>query len=80
MALRGDAGSVSPGTIAGASDRARAVANGAGRARTHTVKAGETPFAISRQYRIKIDLLLSANPGLDPKRIRVGQVLNIPAS
>jgi LysM repeat protein len=80
MALRGDAGSVSPGTTVGASDRARAVANGAGRARTHTVKAGETPFAISRQYRIKIDLLLSANPGLDPKRIRVGQVLNIPAS
>jgi len=80
MALRGDTWSVSPGAPAGASDPMRAAATGAGRARTHTVKAGETPFAISRQYRIKIDLLLSANPGLDPKRIRVGQVLNIPTS
>lgn len=80
VALRGDNGSVTPGVSAGASDRARAAATGAGRARTHTVKAGETPFAISRQHRIKLDLLLSANPGLDPKRIRVGQVLNIPAS
>lgn len=53
---------------------------GTGRARTHTVKAGETPFGISRQYRVKLDALLSANPSLDPKRIRVGQVLNLPAS
>ena len=79
-ALRGDSGSASTGVAAGASERARSAATGAGRTRTHTVKAGETPFAISRQYRIKLDLLLSANPGLDPKRIRVGQVLNIPTS
>lgn len=57
-----------------------AVALGAGRVRTHTVKAGETPFGISRQYRVKLDALLSANPNVDPKRIRVGQLLNIPAS
>jgi LysM repeat protein len=55
-------------------------ATGASRVRTHTVKAGETPYAISRQYRIKLDTLLSANPGLDPKRVRIGQVLTIPAS
>lgn len=78
--LRLDAGSGGRGSITGASDRERSTSTGAGRARTHTVKAGETPFAISRQYRIKLDLLLSANPGLDPKRIRVGQVLNVPAS
>jgi tetratricopeptide (TPR) repeat protein len=51
-----------------------------GRLRTHTVKAGETPFGISRQYRVKLDALLSANPSVDPRRIRVGQLLNIPAS
>ena len=80
LVLRGDSGSVAPGAAASASDRTRAAVAGAGRTRTHTVKAGETPFAISRQYRIKLDTLLSANPGLDPKRIRVGQVLNIPTS
>lgn len=80
VAFRGDTRSASPGATTGASDRARAAATVASRTRTHTVKAGETPFAISRQYRIKLGLLLSANPGLDPKRIRIGQVLNIPSS
>lgn len=80
VTFRGDTGSPPPGAAAGASDRARSTATEAGRLRTHTVKAGETPFAISRQYRVKLDGLLSANPGLDPKRIRIGQVLNIPAS
>jgi LysM repeat protein len=77
--LRLDTGTGSRGAITGASDRERSTATSASRGRTHTVKTGETPFAISRQYRVKLDLLLSANPGLDPKRIRVGQVLNIPA-
>lgn len=50
------------------------------RARTHTVKAGETPYSIARQYRVKLDALMAANPGLDPKRIRAGQLLNLPSS
>ena len=48
--------------------------------RTHTVKAGETPFSISRQYRVKLEALMSANPTLDAKRLKVGQVLTIPAT
>jgi tetratricopeptide (TPR) repeat protein len=50
------------------------------RSRTHSVRAGDTPYSISRQYQIKLNSLLSANPGLDPKRLRVGQILNIPSS
>jgi LysM repeat protein len=46
--------------------------------RTHKVQAGETPAAIARKYGIKLDALLSANPGLEPRRMRVGQILNIP--
>lgn len=49
-------------------------------ARMHAVKEGDTPYSIARQYRIKLDALLSANPGLDPKRLRIGQTLNIPSS
>ncbi len=49
-------------------------------ARTHTVKAGETLYSISRQYHVKLDALLSANPTADSKRIKVGQVLAIPAT
>lgn len=50
------------------------------RGRTHTVRSGETAASISRQYRVGLNSLLSANPGLDPKRMRIGQVLNIPSS
>ncbi len=47
--------------------------------RTHTVKAGEIPEAIARRHGVKVEALLAANPGLDPKRLRIGQTLNIPA-
>lgn len=66
------------GTLVTGSDRARTGPSINGR--THSVKAGDTPYSISRKYQIKVNSLLSANPGLDPKRMRVGQVINIPAS
>lgn len=47
--------------------------------KTHSVKGGETPMAIARKYGVKLDSLMAANPGLDPRRMRVGQVLNIPS-
>ena len=46
--------------------------------RTHTVQAGETPMAIARKYGVKLDDLLRANPGLEPKRMRPGSTLNLP--
>jgi LysM repeat protein len=49
-------------------------------ARTHKVAAGETAVRIARQYGISLDALLAANPGLEPRRMRVGQILNIPPS
>ncbi len=48
-------------------------------ARTHTVKAGETPTIIARKYGLKVDALMTANPGLDPRRLHVGQTLTVPA-
>ena len=47
--------------------------------RTHTVVAGETAVRIARHYGISLDALLAANPGLEPRRMRVGQILNIPS-
>jgi len=46
--------------------------------RTHKVAAGETALHIARRYGVTLDALLAANPGLEPRRMRVGQVLNIP--
>ena len=48
--------------------------------RTHVVQAGETPAAIARKYGIRLDALMSANPGLDPRKLRVGQTVNVPGS
>ncbi|MCL4785809.1 MAG: LysM peptidoglycan-binding domain-containing protein [Verrucomicrobia bacterium] len=48
--------------------------------RTHKVQSGETPYSIARRYGVKVNALLSANPGLNPQRMQVGQVLNVPAS
>jgi LysM repeat protein len=49
------------------------------RLRTHTVKAGESPYTIAKQHGVKLDALLKENPNLDPRRLKVGQTLNLPA-
>jgi tetratricopeptide (TPR) repeat protein len=56
------------------SERPSAPAGG----RTHTVQSGETAYSISRKYGVPLDALLSANPGLDTRRMRPGQIMTIP--
>ena len=40
----------------------------------------ETLAAIARKYGISLNSLVAANPGLNPKKMRVGQTLNLPPS
>lgn len=47
--------------------------------KTHIVKTGETPLFIARKYGVTVSALLTANRGLDPRRMRVGQKVNVPA-
>lgn len=47
--------------------------------RTHAVKSGETLTTIARNYGVKLESLVAANPGLDPRRMKIGQTINIPA-
>jgi len=44
----------------------------------YTVKAGDTIAGIARQYGVKPNAVLAANPGLNPRRLRVGQTVKIP--
>ena len=49
-----------------------------GARRIHVIQPHETLGSISRQYGVKLEVLTSANPGLDPRRLRPGQKLNLP--
>ena len=46
--------------------------------REHEVVSGETLWHIARQYRVQLDALRAANPGIDPRRMQIGTVLAIP--
>jgi hypothetical protein len=46
----------------------------------YRVKAGDTLLKIAREHGIPVRDLLSANPGVDPTRLRINQKLRIPPS
>jgi LysM repeat protein len=47
--------------------------------RQHTVKSGETMIRIAQRYGVKLRTLILANPNINPERLKVGQVVRIPA-
>ena len=47
--------------------------------RTHTVVSGDTLAGIARKQGISLTALEAANPGVNPKKLKAGQVLNLPA-
>ncbi|MBL6765332.1 MAG: LysM peptidoglycan-binding domain-containing protein [Verrucomicrobiae bacterium] len=44
----------------------------------HTIKNGDYPVKIARRYGVKVEALLKANPGLDPRRLKIGMKVSIP--
>lgn len=46
---------------------------------TYRVKPGDTLSQIARRHGISLKSLQAANPGVDPKRLRVHQVLRLPS-
>lgn len=46
---------------------------------THRVKSGETFYSIAKTYGLSVEALGAANPGVDPKELRVGQELKLSA-
>lgn len=46
----------------------------------YTIKAGDTLYAIARTFGISLDALLAANPGVDPNRLSIGQVICVPTA
>lgn len=46
--------------------------------RAYVVQARDTLASISRKYNVKLSALASANPGIDARKLRPGQTVNIP--
>ncbi|MFT7173803.1 MAG: LysM repeat protein [Paracoccaceae bacterium] len=64
-----------PGSTARVTHSNNAAQTGTG---TYRVKKGDILGRISEAHGIRLHQLLSANPGLNPKRLKVGAVLTIP--
>ena len=46
--------------------------------RRHRVRQGDTLFLLSQRYSTDLGAIQTANPGLDPRNLQVGQVITIP--
>ncbi|MGE5557422.1 MAG: LysM peptidoglycan-binding domain-containing protein [Bacillota bacterium] len=44
----------------------------------YTIRAGDTFFSLARRFNVSLDDLLEANPGANPERLAIGQVVCIP--
>lgn len=44
----------------------------------YTIRPGDTFYNISRRYYTTLNSILTANPGLDPRNLKVGQVIIVP--
>jgi LysM repeat protein len=47
--------------------------------RTHLVRPGDTFASIAKRYNIRLTSLQAANPTVEPRRLKAGQILNLPA-
>ena len=62
----------------GASENGGAGGAAAAGAATHTVRAGDTFARIAKEKGVSLGALMEANPDTDPRRLRIGQTLNLP--
>lgn len=44
----------------------------------YTIRPGDTLYQIAQFYRVSLDDLIEANPGIDPRRLSIGQIICIP--
>ena len=74
--------SAAPATVAfaGAANPAPELKSAARVYKQHVVKPNETLASIARSYRVRLESILAANPTLEPRRLKAGQTIKIPAS
>ncbi|HWQ30390.1 MAG TPA: M14 family metallopeptidase [Negativicutes bacterium] len=45
---------------------------------TYTIRKGDTMYSIAGKYYTTLNAILTANPGVDPRQLRVGQKITVP--
>lgn len=45
---------------------------------TYTIRPGDTFFSLARRFGTTVEALRAANPGVDPDRLQIGQVICLP--
>ncbi|MDU5083189.1 MAG: LysM domain-containing protein, partial [Bacillota bacterium] len=46
----------------------------------YTIMAGDTLFSLAQRFNVTVQAIINANPGIDPNRLQIGQVICIPRS
>ncbi len=44
----------------------------------YAIKQGDTFFSLAARFGTTVDAIKKANPGVDPERLRIGQIICIP--
>jgi LysM repeat protein len=47
---------------------------------TYAIKSGDTLERIAKKYGTTSDVLIKANPGIDPRRLKIDQKIKVPAA
>jgi LysM repeat protein len=74
----GGSAGASGGYSAGTTARFTAQPTRPPRSRTHVVTSGETMASIARKQGVSLAALETANPSVNPRKLKSGQVLNLP--
>jgi LysM repeat protein len=73
-------GGPNPGTTGKPNGAGAQLAPASLEGRTHIVKSGDSLYGIAKQYGVSMANLQAANPGVDSKKLKLGQTLRIPTS
>ncbi len=65
------------GKIMEKEDTVSYLAKGTNEIKLHTIESGESFWSISKKYKMSLQELERANPGVDSEKIKIGQTLNL---
>jgi LysM repeat protein len=73
-------GTRSPVAPASASSGSGTTSSGNASASVYTIRSGDTFGKIAAENGVSLDAILDANPDADPRRLRIGQEINLPGN